>query len=47
MNADDADQCGERAVVMLSLRSIPGWVDRTGGARTTGSFAALRITVLV
>jgi hypothetical protein len=29
---------------MLSLRSIPGRVDRTAGARISGSFAALRMT---
>jgi hypothetical protein len=32
---------------MLSLRSIPECVDRMGGGRTPGSFAALRMTFFV
>ena len=31
-------------IVMLSLRSIPEWVDRFGGESTLGSVAALRMT---
>jgi hypothetical protein len=43
-----ADARGDRADAQVrpyeDRRGIPGWEGRTGGARTSGSFAALRMT---